>query len=240
MQFRKLCAILLPSVILAVSLLTWAASRGFTAISDAMTPPVRPRTTVVIDPGHGGADGGAVSCTGVRESGLNLAVALRLEDLAKFLGMRTRMTRSADVSVGDPAAQTVSEMKVTDLKNRVRMVNETEAPVLVSIHQNAFPEARWSGAQVFYADTEGSRALAETLQRVLRESLDPGNHREAKKSLKVYLMNNIRCTGVLIECGFLSNPAEEALLRTEAYQKKLACAIAGGLGRYLQGGAGPV
>ena len=233
MEFRKVCAILVPLVILAVSLLTAAASYGVTVLSDALTPSPPQRITVVIDPGHGGEDGGALSCTGVRESVLNLAVASRLEDLLLLFGLQTRMTRREDIAVCDPGSQALSEKKVSDLRNRVRMVSETEGPVLISIHQNTFPEEKWSGAQVFYADTDGSLPLAEGLQRILREALDPANHREAKKSLKVYLMNHIQCPGVLIECGFLSNPREEALLRTDEYQKKLACAVAGGLSQYL-------
>ena len=239
MEFRKVCAILLPLVVLTVSLLTAAASYGVTLVSEAATPLRQTRNTVVIDPGHGGEDGGAVSCTGVCESGLNLAVAERLEDLILFLGGQTRMTRASDVSLADPEARTVSEKKVSDLKNRVRLVSETPSPVLVSIHQNMFPEAQYRGAQVFYADNEESRTLAEALQTALREALDPGNHREAKKSLKVYLMNNISCPGVLIECGFLSNREEEALLRSDGYQKKLACVIAGSLAPLLYAGTDP-
>ena len=239
MEIRKQYAMLLPLLILAVTIVTAAASRAVTLISEVMTPPGTPRTTVVIDPGHGGEDGGAVSCTGVRESLLNLAVGRRLEDLTLFLGMRTRMTRRSDVSVCDADAETVSEKKVSDLKNRVRMVNGTEDPILISIHQNMFQDAKYAGAQVFYAGTEGSQTLAELLQRNLRESLDPENRREIKKSLTVYLLNKVQCPAVLVECGFLSNPKEEALLRTEDYQKKLVCALAAGLSQYLTTRAGP-
>ena len=141
MEFRKVCTILLPLVVLTVSLLTAAASYGVTLVSEEATPLRQTRNTVVIDPGHGGEDGGAVSCTGVCESGLNLAVAERLEDLILFLGGQTRMTRASDVSLADPEARTVSEKKVSDLKNRVALVSDTENPILVSIHQNMFAES---------------------------------------------------------------------------------------------------
>lgn len=224
-------------VYVLILVLAWAvssiASESVTLVSTAFETPSEPPVTLVIDPGHGGEDGGAVSCTGVTESGLNLAIGTRLQDLLLFLGYRTKMTRDTDVSLHDPGAETVSEKKVSDLRNRVQTVRNTENPVLVSIHQNMFSEEKYSGAQVFYAPTPGSIELARTVQGRLRSSLDPGNHREAKESLTVYLMKKITCPGILIECGFLSNRAEEEKLRNSGYQKQLACVIACALTEYL-------
>ena len=107
-------------------------------------PPV-----VVIDAGHGGEDGGARSCTGVQESGINLEIALRVNDLMHFLGMQTRMIRTTDCAVYTEGARTIAEKKVSDIHNRVRMVEETPGALLVSIHQNNFPEGKFRGAQVF-------------------------------------------------------------------------------------------
>ena len=224
-------------VYVLILVLAWAvssiASESVTLVSTAFETPSEPPVTLVIDPGHGGEDGGAVSCTGVTESGLNLAIGTRLQDLLLFLGYRTKMTRDTDVSLHDPGAETVSEKKVSDLRNRVQTVRNTENPVLVSIHQNMFSEEKYSGAQVFYAPTPGSIELARTVQGRLRSSLDPGNHREVKESLTVYLMKKITCPGILIECGFLSNRAEEEKLRNSGYQKQLACVIACALTEYL-------
>ena len=190
--------------------------------------------TVVLDAGHGGEDGGAVSKDGVRESRLNLEITLRLNDLLHLIGRETRLIRSGDVSVYDSGAGTVAEKKVSDLKNRVRMVNEVPGALLVSIHQNMFEQSKYHGTQIFYAPDAESRALAEALQALTAETLDPSNRRAAKPADTVYLMNNIHCPGILIECGFLSNPEECARLCTEDYQKQLSLVIAGGLTDYLR------
>lgn len=139
-------------------------------------------TTVVVDAGHGGEDGGTLSCTGVRESGLNLEIALRVNDLFALLGQRTRMLRTQDVSLHDTEAATIAARKASDIRARVRLTEETPKAVLLSIHQNHFPESKYRGAQVFYAAADGSRALAERLQAALGTQLDPDNHRSCKKA----------------------------------------------------------
>ena len=187
---------------------------------------------IVIDPGHGGEDGGAVSITGQPESRYNLEIALRLNDLLNLLGRDTKLIRSSDISVYT-SGESLSQKKISDLKQRVRMVGETENPLLLSIHQNHFSDSRYSGPQVFYAATEGSDRLARHLQDTLVSSLAPGSSRKAKKSSGVYLMQHIQCPGVLIECGFLSNPGEEARLRDPEYQKRLAGVIAASVCQYL-------
>lgn len=198
-------------------------SRAVTVMSQR-TP--LPRSfTLVIDPGHGGEDGGAISCTGRLESGLNLEISLRLQDLFHLLGWKTEMIRTTDTSVYT-SGTTIAQRKISDLKQRVRMVSQQENPILISIHQNQFPDSRYSGAQVFYAPTPGSEALAKQLQSAFASSVNPGSRREAKKSSGIYLMEHISCPGILVECGFLSNPTEEAALSTPAYQKRLCCVIA--------------
>lgn len=198
-------------------------SRAATVIAEN-TPVVRSHC-IVIDAGHGGEDGGATSCTGRLESGYNLDIALRLNDLLHLLGYDTRMIRTADTAIYTKG-ETIAQKKVSDLKERVRIVEETQGSLLLSIHQNTFPDGRYSGAQVFYADTPGSRDLAEQLQTNLVTTVNPGSNRKCKKSDGVYLMEHISRPGVLIECGFLSNAEEEAKLRSATYQKRLCCVIA--------------
>lgn len=183
------------------------------------------RKCIIIDAGHGGVDGGATSCTGVLESQLNLQIALRLEDLLHLVGLDTVMIRRADVSVYTEG-ESIAAKKVSDLKERVRIVNSTDDAVLISIHQNTFSDPRYSGAQVFYATSEGSQKLARAMQQALVESLNPESNRKAKKGSSIYLLEKIKNTGVLVECGFLSNPEEEKKLRTDAYQLKLCSVIA--------------
>lgn len=191
--------------------------------------------TIMIDPGHGGEDSGATSVSGIAESGINLSISQKLEHLLAFCGINTIMIRTEDVSV-HTEGNTVRERKVSDLKHRVEMINEVNNAVLVSIHQNHFPESKYSGAQVFYADTEDSKKLAATMQQMLRQALNPANTREIKKAASVYLMEKIQCTGILVECGFLSNPQEDIMLQDEDYQRKLVCAIGAALAQHLEKG----
>lgn len=187
---------------------------------------------IVIDAGHGGVDGGATSCTGKLESGFNLEIALRLNDLFHLLGYETGMIRTTDSSVYT-SGETIAQKKVSDLKERVRVIGETENAVLLSIHQNNFSDSKYSGAQVFYGGAGESEALAKALQTAFVSSVNPGSNRQCKKSQGIYLMEHINCTGVLIECGFLSNVREEAKLRSPEYQKQLCCVIAATTASFL-------
>lgn len=205
-----------------IGIANWFSDARTTAVQ---TDPVVREHTVIIDAGHGGIDGGATSCTGILESSLNLEIALRLNDLLTLLGMDTYMIRTTDTSIYTEG-NTIASQKVSDLKERVRIVNDTENAVLISIHQNTFSDSRYSGAQVFYASTEGSRELAHGMQSAFVATINPGSKRKCKTSKGVYLLDNIKTLGVLIECGFLSNPEEEAKLRSDNYQKLLCCVIA--------------
>lgn len=217
-------------LILLLTLMTahWG-SKAVTVLAE--NRPAERLFTIIIDAGHGGIDGGATSCTGVLESKFNLEVSLRLNDLLRFLGHKTDMIRTEDISVYT-TGHTIAQKKISDLKERARRINDTENALLLSIHQNHFPDSRYAGAQVFYANTEGSAALAKLMQESFRKSLNPGSNRQEKKSNGIYLMEHIQCPGILIECGFLSNPEEEAKLRSTEYQQKLCAVIACVTGTY--------
>jgi len=192
--------------------------------------------TVVIDPGHGGEDGGAVSADGTGESQLNLEVSLRLNDLLRFIGQRTQMTRTEDISI-HTEGDTIRARKASDIRNRVSLVNSTPNAVLLSIHQNSLPSSPVThGAQVFWNRQEGGEVLANVLQDALNQSINPGNEKHPKPiPATIYLMKHVTAPAALVECGFLSNQAETALLRHPAYQTKLAMAIAAGFLRVLAG-----
>ena len=223
MKFEKITYPLLALALTAsVIVLCCLGSNSVTVM--AQDARLAQRRTIVIDAGHGGVDGGATSCTGKLESAYNLEIALKLREVFRLLGYRTTMVRTSDTSVytkGD----TIAAQKISDLKERVRMVNASENNILVSIHQNNFSDSRYSGAQVFYAGTEGSRELAEALQSAFVNTLNPGSKRKTKKAEGIYLMEHIENPGILVECGFLSNPEEEAKLTSPEYQKKLCCVI---------------
>lgn len=225
MSYFKKYGIFYVFVCTAVLLSALLLSRLTSAIAvSSVTAESAP--VIVIDAGHGGEDGGALSVSGIRESGINLEISLRLNDMLHFLGAQTRMIRTADVSVYTEG-NTIAAKKVSDIKNRVALVRNTPNAVLISIHQNQFPEEKYRGAQVFYA--AGSEDLANALQSALIAQVDPKNHRACKPAKDIYLMEHVSCPAALIECGFLSNYAEEQLLRDPTYQKKLAAAIAGSL-----------
>jgi len=200
----------------------------------AESAPVTNRKCIIIDAGHGGEDGGAISCTGLSESQYNLQIALRLNDMMHLLGIDTLMIRETDRSVYT-SGNTIAQKKVSDLKERLRIINNAENALLVSIHQNYFPASKYCGSQVFYSDAAGSRELAHLLQAGLVQHLDPGNRRECKRANGIYLMDRAAIPAVLIECGFLSNAEDEAKLRDPEYQKELSGVIAVICSRYLQG-----
>ena len=191
------------------------------------------RHCIVVDAGHGGEDGGCISCTGIPESRYNLEIAVRLDALLSFLGYHTEMIRTEDISVYR-TGKTLAEKKISDLRYRTEFVNKSDSPLLLSIHQNQFPEKQYTGAQIFYNGKEEARKLAEILQNSFKKTVNPNSRRTAKRASGVYLMDHVETPGILIECGFLSNPEEERKLRTAEHQNKIACVISSSVSRFLE------
>ncbi len=216
------------ALVMTAALLVLTLGRLNSMMEPAMEPTVIQRTgPLVLDAGHGGEDGGAVSLTGVPESQINLAIVLKLRDVLGLYGVDPILLRETDVSLHDGDANTLREKKRSDLKNRVAAIEAVEGGTLLSIHQNTYPGSRYHGAHVFYAPTEGSQPLAEHFQNSIKAALQLENERAVKRIPDtVYIMNHVTCPAVLIECGFLTNPEEEALLRDEDYQRKLSTVIA--------------
>ena len=175
---RKFRLLYLTVAMIAIAA-TAGADQAVTTIAENV--PIPRRQTLIIDAGHGGEDGGATSCSGLLESQLNLQIALRLNDLLHLLGYRTQMIRTSDISVYTEG-NSIAAKKVSDLKQRVRIVNQTKNAFLISIHQNTFPDGRYSGAQVFYNDVGSAKNLAETMQNAFVSSLNPGSNRRCKKA----------------------------------------------------------
>lgn len=190
---------------------------------------------LVIDPGHGGFDPGAVAADGTAESRINLEIALQMEEIAHLLGVETEMTRWEDVSTESDETAAVRERKNSDLKNRVEQVNRVSGGVLVSLHQNSLPQVpSVHGAQVFYSGTEGSRALAEAVQAVLNTTINDRNKEAKEAGSGVYLLKNAKIPAVLVECGFLSNGEETALLNTQEHQNRVSITILAAVLNHLQ------
>ena len=190
---------------------------------------------LIIDPGHGGFDPGAVASDGTTESKINLAVGLQMEEMARLLGVETDMTRREDVSTESDANAAVRQRKNSDLKNRVEQINGISGGVLVSLHQNSLPQVpAVHGAQVFYSEVEDSRELAETVQSALNTVINDRNKEVKAAGGGVYLLKNAKIPAILVECGFLSNGDETALLNTQAHQNRLALTILASVLEHLQ------
>ncbi len=191
--------------------------------------------TIVLDPGHGGEDGGAVGSNGTVEKEINLQVALKVQALLEQNGCSVFMTRSEDVSIHDKGEEKNRNRKISDLDNRKKMPGDYKADAFVSIHMNLYPQQQYHGAQVFYAETpESSMQLAQFIQDEMREDVDSANNREIKEAKgNIYVLDKSKVPSVVVECGFLSNPEEEQKLQTEEYQQKLAFAIYSGIIKFF-------
>ncbi len=186
---------------------------------------------VVIDAGHGGADPGKVGVDGSLEKDINLQIAKKLALFLTAADVDVALTRETDAGLYD---ENVSNKKVQDMKNRVALIEEKKPALTVSIHQNSYHEEYVHGAQVFYYEgSQESRKIAERMQQVLAEQIDPDNARQAKANGSYYLLKKTSTPIIIIECGFLSNYEEAQKLSSEAYQEKTAWAIHLAILQYL-------
>ena len=183
--------------------------------------------TLILDAGHGGEDGGAISLTGTPESQINLAIVLKMRDICGFWGIPAVLTRAGDYSLKDSSADTIVKMKRSDLEHRVELIEASKPAALISIHQNIFSTPKAWGTQVFYAPTGGSEQWGVFTQSLMADALQPENTRRSKQITEdIFLMNHITCPAILVECGFLSNGEEARLLEQDEYQCQLALVIA--------------
>jgi len=181
---------------------------------------------ILIDPGHGGIDGGASTKKGILEKDINLAISFKLRDELKKSGFSVVMSREDDVGLYSDRGR-IRDKKREDLKNRCLLKEKSGCHMFISIHQNAFPETQYFGAQVWYSKSEDSKMLAHIVQQNLKVDLNNGNKRVEKPAVEGYkILQCITVPSIIVECGFLSNAAEEEKLRTEDYQKKIAQSIA--------------
>ena len=197
--------------------------------------PIANHHVLIIDPGHGGEDGGAVAADGTLEAELNLSIAQKLHGLASFCGVQTILTRTGDHIDYPTDAATISARKTADQKQRVALINNTPNGVLISIHQNKFDNSAYSGTQVFYSsNNDKSRVLAESIRNSVVSLLQNDNTRELKPANSdIYLLDNATVPAVIVECGFLSNDEERAKLLDSGYQSEMAYSIAMGVLEYI-------
>lgn len=192
--------------------------------------------TVILDPGHGGEDGGAVGAGDVYEKDLNLAIAKEVESYLKMNGISVICTRNEDILLYDRNVDYKGRKKMLDLAARLKISRETENSVFVSIHMNAFPQTQYSGLQVYYSPNDDTSAdLAALIQNDTKSLLQPTNTRKIKSaSSNIYLLDRITTPAVLVECGFLSNAEECALLSDAEYRQKLSLILANAIAQFVE------
>ncbi|MDQ0209314.1 N-acetylmuramoyl-L-alanine amidase CwlD [Alkalicoccobacillus murimartini] len=194
---------------------------------------------IVLDAGHGGMDGGAVSSAGYLEKEATLAITKKVRDYLQEAGAIVLLTREDDLDLAEEGTKRIRSRKVEDLKRRAEIVNESDADLFISVHMNAIPSPKWRGAQTFYHLNQSQNSVvAKLIQDELVRNLENTN-RLAKPIQHVYLLKEAKIPGALVEAGFLSNPEEAALLETEEYQESVAASIYQGILRYYSGEEAP-
>ncbi len=222
------CTLLLLAVTLGFGNLLFRSQSE----SPANTASTDEKITVVIDPGHGGRDGGAVGDDGTLEKELNLAVALKLKSILESADIHVVMTRDTDIELASPDSP---HKKADDLKARLQLAQKQKNTIFVSIHMNKFPIEKYRGLQVYYSENHAeSLTLAQTIQNTAQNTLKNTGDRKVKPAGdSIYLMSHLEIPAVLVECGFLSNHEERELLKSEKYQKKLALCLSAAILEYI-------
>ncbi len=195
-------------------------------------------TTVILDAGHGGEDGGAVGIDGIIEKDINLSITLKLKELLEISGYNVVLTRDKDISIYDDNAQSLREKKRSDLRNRSEIIDKhsnNKNAIFVSIHQNKFPNPKYFGTQIFYSKNDPkSQELANSVKDSVVGLIQPENKRAIKPAdKKIFLLNNAEIPAIVVECGFLSNEEEAQKLSSKEYQGKMAFSIYCGILGFL-------
>lgn len=219
---------IIPSVAIILAVCIIAGVSAFKEVTATTNAPAENSPKIIIDAGHGGADGGAEALDGTIEKDLNLSIALKLASLMKLGGYKVIMTRTEDTSTDNSPG---GFNKKGDLNNRLKLMEENPSAIFVSIHLNKFTTSAASGAQVFYSPkSDCSKELGQSIQKSIVNMLQPENNRVIKMGTNsTYILKNATVPAVIVECGFISNKAELTLLKNEDYQRKMAFSIMAGI-----------
>ncbi len=230
-DLKKLSVVVFSALLIA----SCAAGVHYGTLSVATANIVSQRKTIIVDAGHGDVDGGTQSADGVLEKDINLSVANKIGSMLSIMGYNVVYTRQTDIIPYASECTTIRQKKVWDTHNRMSIIEKYPDGLFLSIHQNYFTDSRYSGAQVFYSQNNPeSKLLAESIQRSISDSLQAENDRQVKKvGTEIYLLYHAKIPAVMVECGFLSNVNEAALLKDNAYQAKMALSIVKGLSEYF-------
>jgi len=223
--------------VLLVSIISYEIANSYTISQKVIKTNATPITnkTVILDAGHGLPDEGAVGFTGTKEQAINLEIVLKLQKLIEQSGSKVILTRSDENGIYSADSTSIRNKKISDIKNREYIVDNSNADIFISIHLNKYQDSKYSGWQTFYqSKIDNSKLLATSIQNELNNNINNDNKRVPMAIKGVYLMEHISIPGVVVECGFISNPNEEELLKQETHQSKLAWGIYTGVQKYFQ------
>ena len=228
--FKKIHICILLGIMVCVGILVCYAVKN-NALEVSTTPATN--KIVVLDAGHGAPDYGTQSASGTTEQELNLAITLKLQQLLEQSGTKVILTRSDDNGIYEIDKDSIRSKKVSDMKNRVYIGNNSDADIYISIHMNYYTDSKYSGWQTFYqSKSENSKRFATIIQQSLNENIGP-NRRVPMAIKGAYIMDKVEIPSVIVECGFLSNETDEEKLKTDEYQSKLAWGIYIGIQNYF-------
>ena len=229
---KRSSSVLIALIFVIVGLIGGAAVR-YIPYSQVVKPTGTGKIKIIVDAGHGSPDGGAVGISGTEEKDINLAIALKLQEILEAKGVNVIMTRKDDNSLYDTDAVTIREKKRSDMNNRLNIMKNSDADLFVSIHMNSFPDSTAKGLHLFYSKSHSDiKELAESIQQRMSDITGAKMHVVKTADSRLFLMKNPPLPSILIECGFISNADEERKLKNEEYQSKLAWAIADALDEY--------
>lgn len=230
---KKRITAILTCILIGVFVFILQTSDKEKAVIETVTLPVSGKT-IVIDAGHGIPDEGAQSSKGTTEAQTNLAIALKLQNLLEQSGCTVILTRSDENAIYDIDSKTLKEKKISDIRNRVKIGNESSADIFVSIHLNKIPQQQYYGWQTFYKEgSEEGKKLATSIQENLNDAIQKENHRVAHTIENIYIIKHVEIPITIVECGFLSNQEEEKQLLDDNYQNRLAWGIYNGIINYF-------
>ena len=233
---KKRIIFILMAILLPVGMFTIRTANNNLKNNNIIATMATPATskTIVVDAGHGGEDGGAVASDGVMEADINLKIALKLQNLLEQSGATVILTRSDENAIYNLDKKTLRDKKNSDIKNRVKIGNNSSADIFVSIHLNKIPQSEYYGWQTFFKDgSEEGKRLATCIQNNLNEAIQKENKRVPLKINNVYIIKHVEIPITIVECGFLSNPEEREQLEDNSYQNKLAWGIYNGVMDYF-------
>lgn len=232
---KKRITLIVTSIFLSILIFTLITdkSSNYDKYISTVSLPVSGKV-IVVDAGHGVPDEGAESSNGTTEAETNLKIALKLQNLLEQSGSTVILTRSDENAIYDLDSKTLKQKKISDIHNRVKIGNESQADIFVSIHLNKIPQPQYDGWQTFYREgNEESAKLAKQIQENLNKTIDKENNRIAKTIDNIYIIKHVKIPTTIVECGFLSNPEEEKKLLDDEYQNKLAWGIYNGIINYF-------